>query len=146
MELTGSFIGLPLTAYYLSIPRWQLLKIIQMSLIDNENVIFVNFYSDLNCSCTTIDSSTYLLCVYVHIFDQLIFSALTNYVYFDKIKFILTSFLQKTLHKLGSNYVEMVFDPTSSDSSVLSCLRRQHQQWPCNNIEHHIWPSFRLFQ
>ena len=117
-----------------------------MSLIDNENVIFVNFYSDLNCSCTTIDSSTYLLCVYVHIFDQLIFSALTNYVYFDKIKFILTSFLQKTLHKLGSNYVEMVFDPTSSDSSVLSCLRRQHQQWPCNNIEHHIWPSFRLFQ
>ena len=75
----------------------------------------------------------------MHIFDQPIFTSLTNSVYFDEIKIILTSFSQKPLHQLGSNYVEMVFDPPFSDSSVLPCLRRQHEQWPCNNM------SFRLF-
>jgi hypothetical protein len=113
-----------------------------MSLNDNENVIFVNFCSDLNCSCTTIVTLAYLLCCYVHIFDQPSFTALTNQAYFDKIKIILTSCSQKPLHQLGSNDVEMIFDPTFSDSSILPCLRHQHQQWPCNNSEHHIWSIF----
>ena len=74
----------------------------------------------------------------MHIFDQPSFTALTNQAYFDKIKIILTSFSQKPLLQLGSNYVEMIVDPTFSDGSVLPCLTRQHQQWPCNNTEHHI--------
>ena len=68
------------------------------------------------------------------------FTGLTNSVDFYKIKIILTSFSQKPLLQHGSNYVEMVFDLTFSDSSVLPYVRRQHQQLPCNNTEHHIWP------
>ena len=90
--------------------------------------------SNTRGSGVAIVSSTYLLCLYVHILAQPSFTGLTNSVDFDKIKIILTSFLQKQLHQLGSNYVEMVFNPTFSDSSVCPCLRRQHQQWPCNNI------------
>ena len=117
-----------------------------MSLIDNENVFFCVLLFRFRLQLydnSYLNIFSVFLCAHIWSTDFYCFNKLSL---FGKIKIILISFSQKPVHQLGSNYAEIVFDPTFSDSSVLPCLRCQHQQWPCNNTEHHIWPSFRLFQ